>query len=463
MRKSDIDALVQKVALENHLFKNKAALDGMQTPKNVIGRKEQVEKLVRFLAAYQHGMVPPFVSVYGRSGSGKSTLVRFVCENLDGIAFCFVNLRSAKTIFECANLILSGLGAEALPSAKGLGATVLEMNKAIVSFLEKEKKNVFVLVLDEFDMIFYDKRNKPSDFVYKLVVLGEQLKKKNYQMCIVGISNNVVSEYDLDDRVRSRIGNAEVFFPAYAHDEALEILRKRSAEAFVEEIDDSVLQHCAKLSSQEHGDARRALDLLRVGAEIAGIKNEKISTTHIDLASIKLQNDRVIEIVGRLTPQSRAICGAIVYLSYVEGNEFNHTSNIFDEYKIVRQRNIPELTYRRVSEILTDLENTGLISSQAHSRGRHGYGKKYKLSFSPDLVGPAIGAQWWDDLVKMKKQMDKSAELDWKNGLPRKTLRAFIDGTPPEKLSPDVQQYVSKVLHEKRYGWASASETKPDA
>lgn len=444
MKKSDIDAIVDKIAKENSIFKNKAALDVLRAPKHILGRTKQVEDLVRFLAAHKQGTIPPFVSVYGRSGSGKSTLVRFVCENLDGIALCFVNLRSAKTLFECCNLILSELGVETLPSAKGLGSAVLAIEDAVVSHLIAAQKKVIVLALDEFDMIFYDKRNNPSDFVYKLIVLCEELKKQNYQLCIVGISNNVVSEYDLDDRVRSRIGNTEVYFPAYTYDEALQILRTVAVEAF-NEIDDAVLQHCAKLSSQEYGDARRAIDLLRVGAEIAGAKNQKLSIKHIDLASVRLQNDRIVEIMSHATQQFKYVCAAIVYLSYIVELEFIHTSRIYDEYKLVSPKE-SHLTYRSISSVLNDIENSGMLTSQIHSRGKHGYGKQYKLMFSPDLIGPAIDKKWWDDTVTMKKQMETSKQTDQEKKIKQKVLRAFSKGTPLHKASQDVQDYVWKDM-----------------
>ncbi|MBM3904776.1 MAG: AAA family ATPase [Thaumarchaeota archaeon] len=429
MKKSDIDAILDKIDKENSIFKNKAALDVLRTPKRIIGRNKEVENLVRFLASYKQGTIPPFVSVYGRSGSGKSTLVRFVCESLDGVALCFVNLRGAKTIFECANLILSELGAEALPSAKGLGAVISAIKDVIASYLQEAKKQVIVLALDEFDMIFYDKRNKPSDFVYKLVVLCEQLKEKNYQMCIIGISNNVVSEYDLDERVRSRIGNSEVYFPAYGYDETLEILQMCAKEAF-NEINDSILQYCAKLSSRDHGDARRAIDLLRVGAEIAGAKNQALSTKHVDQAYTKLQNDRISEIMSRFTPQFRYVCGAIVYLSYIMELELIHTSKIYDEYKLITPKK-SQLTHRRISEILNDIENTGMLTSQTHSRGRHGYGKQYKLMFSPDLIGPALDTKSWDDLVAMKKQMEKSGQREKLRKDVVKIFNAFAHGRVP--------------------------------
>ena len=66
----------------------------------------------------------PYISVYGRSGSGKSVVVRFVCDNIDGISYRFVNLRQAKTVFGAANLILAELGVSGLKSAQGINLAV---------------------------------------------------------------------------------------------------------------------------------------------------------------------------------------------------------------------------------------------------------------------------------------------------------------------------------------------------
>jgi Cdc6-like AAA superfamily ATPase len=86
-------------------------------------------------------------------------------------------------------------------------------------------------VLDEFDVLFNDKRGKPSDFIYKLLVMEEKLREKGVLACIVAVSNNVMADYEVDDRVRSRIGSSEVFFPAYTKKDALDILKDRAAKA----------------------------------------------------------------------------------------------------------------------------------------------------------------------------------------------------------------------------------------
>ena len=68
------------------------------------------------------------------------------------------------------------------------------------------------------------------------------------------------------------------------------------------------------------------------------------------------------------------------------------------------------LSYRRVSDLLVELENSGLVVSRAYSRGRNGYGKEYKLTVSPDLVGPAVDKEYFDSLVKRRAQLDRVKE-----------------------------------------------------
>ena len=50
--------------------------------------------------------------------------------------------------------------------------------------------------------------------------------------------------------------------------------------------------------------------------------------------------------------------------------------------------------------------------SRAYSKGRNGYGKEYKLTVSPDLVGPAVSKDYFDSLVKRKAQLDGAKEYE---------------------------------------------------
>jgi cell division control protein 6 len=427
MDKQDLKKIISKLEQENSLFSNKASLDTLSHPTKISGRKKQAEELVRYLLGYRQGYVVPYVSVYGRSGSGKSSVVRFLCNNIDEIFCAFVNLRQAKTVFGAANLILGELGVENLKSAQGINLAIDTIGKEVESIVQKTRKKLFVLVLDELDVIFYDKRGKPSDFIYKLIVLEEKLRQKGLLLCIIGISNNVLSEYELDDRVKSRIGSSEIFFEPYSKSDVRVILQNRAQDAFSKKIDDKVLEHCSDLSSSEHGDARRAIDLLRVAAELVSSAGEELTVGHVDKASDILQKDRISQTLSSASYHLKLVLGGLARITYLTGEDWHSTSTVYTQYCIIIEHNTKPLTYRRVSELLNEVENTGLAVSQTSSRGRHGYGTQYKLTVSPQMVGSHVFPEWWQKVEKTKLERDHAE--NFKKSRPRTGLASNLSRT----------------------------------
>src|SRR2546426_6046224 len=104
-------------------------------------------------------------------------------------------------------------------------------------------------------------------FLSKLLKINTDLPKA--RVSLIGISNELPFTESLDPRVRSRLADEKMVFPPYNADELYDILAERSRLAFENgTAADGVLQLIAALAAQEHGDARRALDLLRVSAEL---------------------------------------------------------------------------------------------------------------------------------------------------------------------------------------------------
>ncbi|MGI0087336.1 MAG: Cdc6/Cdc18 family protein [Nitrosotalea sp.] len=399
-----ISELVLKIEKENAIFAKKSALDSLSLPSKILGREKQIEQTVRFLLGYRYGHVVPFISVYGRSGSGKTTIIQHVCNELPEIDYILVNFRRAHTVFESLNLILSELGLNRVKGSQGMSLAFDWMAEAIKSRLDTSSKKLFVMVLDEFDVIFADKRGRPSDFVYKLIELEQDLTREGVYICIIGISNNVLSEFDIDDRVKSRIGTSEIFFEPYFYGHVISILRERAKEAFATPVDDAVLQHCAKLASEEHGDARRAVDLLRVAAERASTEGKlALTLSNIDAASKELQKDRTDGIIDQSSYHFRRTLAAIARITFLSEEDWHYTSTIVQQYRRIWLDGANLLTYRRVSEIIREIENTGFLISQESSRGRRGYGKQYKLTVSPREIGPKMDYNWWRGEVKAKK------------------------------------------------------------
>lgn len=402
---AELDSIINKVQKEKKAFVKKSALDTSNQPEKIVSRVNEVEKIVEYILDYKQQQVVPLVSIYGRSGTGKSTLVRYVCNHFPEIKLCFVNLRKAKTVFGTINLILNELDHPSLASAQGMNLGMEKIRETILNVMNLGGEKLFVLVLDEFDVIFYDKRGNPSDFVYKIVEMQAELKSKGCLAIIFTISNNVLSDYDLDDRIRSRIGNSEIFFKPYTKEETLKILQQRSEEAFGKKIDNKVLEECAKISFLEHGDARRAVDLLRVSAEIAEKEKKEISLKHIKDASKQIQKDRVEEVVSSLSHHSMLICLVLASKTFGLDQKWHSTMSIYEKYKEYIQSE--PVSYRRLSELLKDLENTGFVISDTRSKGQKGYSSEFQLVVDPRIVGELIDKEWWEKyVVKTKTLLD---------------------------------------------------------
>jgi cell division control protein 6 len=179
---------------------------------------------------------------------------------------------------------------------------------------------------------------------------------------------------NLDPRVRSSLSEEELVFPPYNALQIQDILRQRAKIAFREEcLEPGALEKCAAYSAREHGDARRALELLRVAGEIAEREGEvKILLRHIDEAEEKIERDRLVDIVKTQPKQSQCILYSIIMLSLKKkGNIF--TGEIYDFYKTICEKiGLRPLTQRRISDVIAELDMFGVINAKIISKGRYG-------------------------------------------------------------------------------------------
>jgi len=206
-----ISELRRTIEKKNSIFADMRYLDNLFLPSEIIGRFQESEELLKILMGFDKGLPVPFVSVYGRSGSGKSTVTKFVCQEIsDVVELCFVNLRKTRTIFGCANTINSELGGE-IKKSQGLDAVINSIQNLICNSLRKNSKRHFVLVLDEFDVIFSDRRGNPSDnpesWAEKMIyLLNDEKKSQNMGLAgrkkveanysIVSVTNEISKMYD---------------------------------------------------------------------------------------------------------------------------------------------------------------------------------------------------------------------------------------------------------------------------
>jgi cell division control protein 6 len=236
--------------------------------------------------------------------------------------------------------------------------------------MDKEKQ-IVILILDEIDHLV---KKIGDEVIYNLIRINTELK--NAQLCLVGISNDMMFADNLDPRVKSSLSEEELVFPAYNALQIQDILKKRSIESIKDNIlEEGVIAKCAAYAAREHGDARRALELLRVAVELAERKGIlRITIRELDEAEEKIEKDRVLDIITTHPKQFQLVLYSIL-LIYDQRKKENiiFTGEIYVLYKdLCAKINLRPLTQRRVSDVIAEFDMLGIINAKVISKGRYG-------------------------------------------------------------------------------------------
>ena len=185
----------------------------------------------------------------------------------------------------------------------------------------------------------------------------------------------------------------EVIFAPYNAVELKGILNQRVELAFTAEAikDEGVINLVGALAAQEHGDARRALDLLRTAGEISERNgDESVTQNHVREAQRFIERDTIVETVKTLPMQSKAVLFS-VYALASDGKRDIFTGECFNTYaELAKALSLDTLTQRRVSDLISELDMLGLINTTVISKGRYGRTKKIRLAVSKKQIGAIL-------------------------------------------------------------------------
>jgi len=388
MTQAGLSSFFKKYLSQKSLFVDKEVLRIKYMPETILHRQEQMTQLASILAPVLRLELPSNVFIYGKTGTGKTLVTNHVLSELEKASEGGAQLRllylncKLKKVADTEYRLFAQL-------ARMMGATVpstgLPTDDIYSAFIDRvdEKKQVVVLALDEVDHLV----SKAGDAIlYNLTRLNADLK--NAQISIVGITNDVRMIESVDSRVRSSLGEEELVFPPYNALELREILDERAKLAFQEGvIEEGVIAKCAAYAAKEHGDARRALDLLRVAGELAERGDEEtIKIKHIDSADEKIEKSRILEVVEKQPKQSQAVLFSI--LALIQGEERKvETGEVFERYRqLCNSTNTSVLTQRRVSDLLQELDTLGIINAKVVSKGRYGRTREIYVNLSDDIL-----------------------------------------------------------------------------
>jgi len=351
-------------------------------PEKLPHRERQIKQLASILVMALRGERPSNVLIFGKTGTGKTATVKYLQKEVEKakkwsrVDYLYMNCEVTDTQYS----VLQNLGNRFIEDFdERIPFTGWPTERVYNMLREKldEERRVVVVVLDEIDKLIY---KSGDDVLYHLTQINEDLKKA--KVSILGISNDLKFTEFLDPRVKSRLSDEKMVFPPYNAEELKDILSQRADLAFDDGvIDESVTSLCAALAAQEHGDARRALDLLRVAAEIAERNNEdKITDEHVLRAKNQLELDCVIEAVKSLPTQSKLILLGIIMNEEMGATRMT-TGDVYNMYKqLCRRTGMSVLTQRRITDLISELDMLGLVSARVKSFGRGGRTKEIQSS-----------------------------------------------------------------------------------
>ncbi|PJE81390.1 cell division control protein Cdc6 [Candidatus Pacearchaeota archaeon CG10_big_fil_rev_8_21_14_0_10_32_42] len=381
---------------KNNIFKDKSFLQSKYTPEDIPHREKEITQIASILAPVLRGEKTSNLFLYGNTGTGKTLSIFKVKEALEKrmlknietgselkIQYLNCKLKQVSdTEYRILAAIIRQLGGE-------VPATGLPTQSVYTKFIEiiEEKKQVVVLILDEVDQLV---KKISNNFLYNLTRLNSELSHS--QISLVGISNDLTFLENMDPRVKSSLSEEEIIFSPYNALQIQDILVKRVEGAFKKGVlEGGVVSKCAAYAARESGDARRALDLLRVSGELAERRGEKkVTIKHIDEAKSKIERDKILDLIGSHPKQFQIVLNSIISISEEKKGTPFFTGDVYHHYqKFCKQYRSEPLTQRRVGDIIQEFDMLGILNVRVISKGRGGRMREIKLGLSEPLLAKA--------------------------------------------------------------------------
>lgn len=363
--------------------------------------------------------------LYGPSGTGKSLIMNAVCQQVlelansqdDRFGVIKINCQTIKSHDRAVYCLVENAAAAA-DVAVGVPESGVSTDQKLNRFYEilSENFDSVIVILDEVDLLVgrqQDLHDEPaySKLLYQLS-RASQLGRIDGYLSVAALTNNPRFMEDLDGRAESSFNPQDVVFPDYDANQLQSILGRRRDAYRDGVLEDGIIPLSAAFAAQDHGDARKVIDLFRKAGEIADRRGyNSVSEDHVRDAQEEAERDRTLTQMQGLTTQKKLSLYATAVVPVYSQRDIDA---------------VPSTVAYRVYQYLTDLLDADEKSRDSYlrymneaetynfvksaKRGR-GYGsgvhKEYSFVDTPEVVAETLQSD-----IRLEGVEDKSAQLE---------------------------------------------------
>lgn len=363
----------------------------------IIGRDAEMKEVASKLEAVIRNEPPSNFIIYGKTGTGKSLVSQSVAvraqqaatQNDVEVGVAYVDCSQHSTETQATSAIGRTLNDEAESgfSIPRVGLSSAHYYDYLWDTLDA-LYDAAIIILDEIDQLVNNEDSEGG--VLMQLTRAKESGKIQTDVGVVAISNKINYRKSLNERVKSSLGDDELVFSPYDGTQLQAILEART-DAFRDgALDSAVIPKTAALAAREHGDARRAIRILRNAGDIATKEEaEQVLEDHVDRAQKRAEADRLRELLSGLPPHSKYILLALANLDTRDDNrEEFRTTEVYETYQtICESEGSDSLGLDRVRDLLRELAFLEITESHKTGGGRgRGSFTLHTLMNSPEAV-----------------------------------------------------------------------------
>jgi len=370
----------------------------------IVGRDDQLARVVDNLKPVLQDEGIPDMLLSGPSGTGKSLIIHAVCKQIvelcesQGKVFgvLSINCEGPKTadraVYRLVKAAADDLGVD--PGVPQTGVSTDQKLERLYELMREHYDGV-IFILDEIDLLEGPYQEAEYNSLIYQLSRARKLADFDGPISLTTITNYADFMKNLNSRAQSSYNPDDIFFDDYDATQLRSILKYRRDAFKPESLSDDVIPLVAAFGSQTHGDARKAIDLLRWAGELAERRgSDTVTESDVRKAQEKYTENRKLRHISGISTQKKLSTYAVAATAHhtKENSEWIPAGPAFKTYQFIADTMDAE-QYSRETFVnhVTEQSTYGVLDFERRGRGRgRGVHMYFSLSEDPETIMETI-------------------------------------------------------------------------